>query len=172
MDVFVAAYTEVSVNNDGYLEKSDVEKQVRPETVLITLMLANNETGVIFPIRAIGCWLKVLNKERKHRVWLHTDAAQAIGKMEVNVQELGVDYLSIVGHKSKGLEILPATQLFFCYRSSDPGSVHLAVVAQEEHNVEELHLVENKHVLWLDAQARISVTVSSSRDLEICGNIT
>uniref|UniRef100_A0A1B6KCN2 Selenocysteine lyase n=1 Tax=Graphocephala atropunctata TaxID=36148 RepID=A0A1B6KCN2_9HEMI len=98
-------YTEVAVNQDGCLEVSDVMAHVRPETVLVTLMLANNETGVIFPIQRIGKELKAVNQKRKHRVWFHVDAAQAIGKMEVNVQELGVDYLSIVGHKFYGPRI-------------------------------------------------------------------
>uniref|UniRef100_A0A8C7YHD7 Selenocysteine lyase n=1 Tax=Oryzias sinensis TaxID=183150 RepID=A0A8C7YHD7_9TELE len=74
----------------GCIEVEDVIAAVRPNTCLISVMLANNETGVIM----------FLNKQRERlRILLHTDAAQALGKIPVDVQELGVDYLTIVGHK-------------------------------------------------------------------------
>ncbi|KAI4888998.1 hypothetical protein NFI96_019095 [Prochilodus magdalenae] len=84
----------------GRVEVEDVMAAMRPNTCLVTVMLANNETGVIMPIREI-CQ-KVRSAKRSScspRVLLHTDAAQAIGKIKVDAQELGVDYMTIVGHK-------------------------------------------------------------------------
>ncbi|XP_042371262.1 selenocysteine lyase-like, partial [Plectropomus leopardus] len=82
------------------VEVEDVIAAVRPNTCLISIMLANNETGVIMPLQEICQRIKSLNKQRDRlRILLHTDAAQALGKIRVDVCELGVDYLTIVGHK-------------------------------------------------------------------------
>ncbi|KAJ8418621.1 hypothetical protein AAFF_G00001200 [Aldrovandia affinis] len=82
------------------VEVEDVMAAVRPTTCLISVMLANNETGVLMPIRELCQRVRSLNKQQPApRILLHTDAAQAIGKVRVDAQELGVDYLTIVGHK-------------------------------------------------------------------------
>lgn len=82
------------------VEVEDIIAAVRPNTCLVSVMLANNETGVIMPIQEICQRIKSLNKQQERlRILLHTDAAQALGKIPVDVQELGVDYLTIVGHK-------------------------------------------------------------------------
>ncbi|XP_012716724.2 selenocysteine lyase [Fundulus heteroclitus] len=82
------------------VDVEDIIAAVRPNTCLISVMLANNETGVIMPIQEICQRVKSLNKQHERlRILLHTDAAQALGKIPVDVQELGVDYLTIVGHK-------------------------------------------------------------------------
>jgi Cys-tRNA synthase (O-phospho-L-seryl-tRNA:Cys-tRNA synthase) len=87
----------------GRVEADSIIALVKDNTRLITVMHANNETGVIMPISEIGKRLKGLNEERMRkglpRVLLHTDAAQTIGKHRVDVKELQVDYLTIVGHK-------------------------------------------------------------------------
>ena len=70
-----------------------VKKAILPQTTLITIMLANNETGTLQPIKEIS---KI---GREHGIPIHTDAAQAVGKMEVDVNDLGVDFLSVAGHK-------------------------------------------------------------------------
>ncbi|XP_039463353.1 selenocysteine lyase isoform X2 [Oreochromis aureus] len=82
------------------VEVEDIIAAVRPNTCLISVMLANNETGVIMPLQEICQRIKSLNKQRERlRILLHTDAAQALGKIRVDVSDLGVDYLTIVGHK-------------------------------------------------------------------------
>ncbi|XP_041861924.1 selenocysteine lyase [Melanotaenia boesemani] len=82
------------------VEVEDIVAAVRPNTCLISVMLANNETGVIMPIQEICQRIKSLNKQQERlRILLHTDAAQAVGKIPVDVQEMEVDYLTIVGHK-------------------------------------------------------------------------
>lgn len=99
--------TYLPVGSDGRVTAYDVEKSIRPDTVLITIMTANNETGVIQPIREIGA------TAQKHRVCFHTDAAQAVGKVPIHVGELGVDLLTIVGHKiyaPKGISALYVKQ--------------------------------------------------------------
>jgi cysteine desulfurase len=86
--------TRLPVYENGIVRIEDVAEALRPETVLITIMLANNEIGTIQPIREIGS----LVRDRRH-LWLHTDAVQAAGRLPLNVDELGCDLLTISGHK-------------------------------------------------------------------------
>ncbi|KAJ8320458.1 hypothetical protein KUTeg_002045 [Tegillarca granosa] len=85
----------------GCVEVEDIVSSIRPTTCMITVMLANNETGVIQPIKEICERVQQINANRRNQppILLHTDAAQAIGKINVDVLDLDVDYLTIVGHK-------------------------------------------------------------------------
>uniref|UniRef100_A0A8C7Q2F4 Selenocysteine lyase n=1 Tax=Oncorhynchus mykiss TaxID=8022 RepID=A0A8C7Q2F4_ONCMY len=95
-----ADVTSVAVSKvTGRVEVEDVLAAVRPSTCLISIMMANNETGVLMPIRELCQRVRFVNRQRQHRILLHTDAAQAIGKVRVDARDLGVDYLTIVGHK-------------------------------------------------------------------------
>lgn len=85
--------TYVPVNREGLVDPDDIREAIRPETVLISVMLANNEIGTIQPIAEIG---RIAAEED---IYFHCDAVQAAGKMRVDVKELGVDLLSISGHK-------------------------------------------------------------------------
>ncbi|KAL8600025.1 hypothetical protein ACOMHN_057794 [Nucella lapillus] len=94
----VAEVTYVPVSpKSGRVEVEDVLSALRPNTVMITIMLANNESGVIQPVAEIS--EKIRQKSKHQHVLLHTDAAQALGKIPVDVSDLGVDFLTIVGHK-------------------------------------------------------------------------
>ncbi|XP_016089593.1 selenocysteine lyase-like [Sinocyclocheilus grahami] len=90
------------------VEVEDVIAAIRPTTSLVSIMLANNETGIIMPIKNICQRVREVNKQRAAsapKILLHTDAAQAIGKIRVDAHELGVDYITIVGHKFYGPRI-------------------------------------------------------------------
>jgi cysteine desulfurase len=88
--------TYVPVNTDGVVDIDKLEGSIRDNTVLISIMHANNEVGTIQPIREIAGIAK------KNGVYFHTDAVQSVGKIPVNVDELGVDMLSISSHKIHG----------------------------------------------------------------------
>ncbi|XP_010894727.2 selenocysteine lyase isoform X2 [Esox lucius] len=90
-DVTLVAVSKVT----GRVEVEDVLTAVRPNTCLISIMMANNETGVMMPIRELCQRIRSVSGQRHHRILLHTDAAQAIGKVGVDARDLGVDYLTI-----------------------------------------------------------------------------
>ncbi len=83
----------IAVDEFGIIKMDELEAAIRPETILITVMHANNEVGSIQPIAEMAKLAK------EHNIYLHSDAAQSLGKIPVNVQEMGVDLLSIAGHK-------------------------------------------------------------------------
>ena len=86
----------VPVNGRGEVDPGDVRKAIRPQTRLISIMMANNETGVVQPVEEIG---KIAVEDD---VFFHTDAVQAAGKIPVDVQKIKCDALSISGHKIHG----------------------------------------------------------------------
>jgi len=98
--------TYLPVDNYGRVNPEDVRRSIRPDTILVTIMHANNEVGTIEPIAEIGKVIKEENTKRASaglpKVYFHTDAVQTAGKIEVDVQELGVDMLSISAHKFYG----------------------------------------------------------------------
>ena len=103
--------TYLPVDGFGMVDPKDVENAIRKDTILITIMHANNEVGTIQPIKEIGAIA------RKQNIVFHTDASQSIGKIETDVEKLGVDLLTIAGHKlyaPKGigaLYIMKGTQI-------------------------------------------------------------
>lgn len=113
LDRFGFDFTYVAVNEKGIVEPDAIKAAIRKETVLVSVMLANNETGCINPLEEISAIT------REHGLLLHTDAVQAMGKIPVDVKALKVDILTASGHKynapkgvgfqyiREGLDIIP-----------------------------------------------------------------
>ncbi|KAI9142027.1 pyridoxal phosphate-dependent transferase [Paraphysoderma sedebokerense] len=100
--------TLVSPTPSGHINPTDIIQALKPNTVLVSIMLANNETGCISDIAAMSDLIRNWERSNIHdtgRIKIHTDAAQAIGKLKVDVKELNVDYLTVVGHKFYGPRI-------------------------------------------------------------------
>lgn len=90
--------TYLPVYEDGIVRIEDVKNALRDDTILITIMTANNEIGTIQPVEEIGKLVRNL-RENGQKIWFHTDAVQAVGKISVDVEEINCDLLSISAHK-------------------------------------------------------------------------
>ncbi len=91
-----ARITYLDVDENGIVKMDELQKAITPETILISIMFANNEIGSIQPIREIGMIAK------EHDILFHTDAVQAFGQVPIDVDELNIDMLSSSGHKING----------------------------------------------------------------------
>jgi cysteine desulfurase len=95
--------TWLGVDSNGQIDLAELERAIRPDTAIVTVMWANNETGVLFPMEEIAALV------RKKGALFHTDAVQAIGKIPLRISELPINFLSLSGHKlhcPKGVGVL------------------------------------------------------------------
>lgn len=175
--------TIVPTDNTGRVDPQRVADAIRDDTVLVSIMHANNEIGTIQPIREISevC--------RARRVLLHTDAAQSIGKVRTQVDELGVDLLSLAGHKlyapkgvgalyvRRGTRVQPFTRGAGHERGLRPGTENVAALAglgQAAHlaarsvdeNQSRINQLRNR--LFEQLQAQVSGSVTCNGDLARC----
>ena len=118
-----ARITYLDVDGDGRVRPEDVEAAITPDTVLVTIMAANNEIGTVQPVREIG------EIAHRHGVIFHTDAVQAFGQLPFTVDDWGIDMLSASGHKFNG----PKGTGFLYIRKGTPVRAFLHGGAQE-HN--------------------------------------
>ncbi len=88
--------TYLPVDEEGLIDLQELEEAIRPDTILITIMTANNEIGTIQPI------FRIAEIAGEHDIYFHTDAVQAAGQLEIDVQQSGVDLLSLSAHKING----------------------------------------------------------------------
>jgi cysteine desulfurase len=127
--------TYLPVDGDGVVDLDALERALDDETILVSVMLANNETGTLQPLE------KIVETASGRGVPVHTDAVQAVGKIPLDVRELGVDLLSVSGHKfhgpkgvgalyvREGLEIMPIMQGGHHEKGLRPGTVNYPAVA-------------------------------------------
>ncbi|KAJ7383179.1 cysteine desulfurase [Desmophyllum pertusum] len=88
--------TYLPVRTNGLIDMQQLEEAIRPDTSLVSVMMVNNEIGVTQPVKEIGALC------RKNKIFFHTDAAQAVGKIPIDVNDLKIDLMSISGHKLYG----------------------------------------------------------------------
>jgi len=187
----------VKPNTDGIISVADIEKEIRDNTILVSVMYVNNEIGTIQPIREIGELVKKINTERMTRepsspdirqgrrddilIGFHTDAVQATLYENMNVSELGVDLMSISGHKiygPKGIGILyvkKGTKLKNIQHGGHhefglrPGTLNTPLIVGIGQALELIKNRDNKKIknlrdyLWTELQKNIS-------DLKLNGN--
>src|SRR5215510_12331694 len=91
--------TRLPVYENGIIRIDDLNHALRADTVLVTLMWANNEIGTIQPIREVGALIRERRAKGQRHLWFHTDAVQAAGRLALNVDDVGSDLLSISAHK-------------------------------------------------------------------------
>ena len=89
-------FTFVGVDKEGFVDIEELKKAIRPDTILISCMYANNEVGTIEPIK------EIVEIAHSHGILCHTDAVQAMGAMRINVADLSVDFMSFSAHKFNG----------------------------------------------------------------------
>jgi cysteine desulfurase len=95
--------TRLKVDSDGMLDMAEYEAALSDDTAIVSVMWANNETGVIFPVEEMA------GMARQRGILFHTDAVQAVGKLDIKLKELDIDFLSLSGHKlhaPKGVGVL------------------------------------------------------------------
>ena len=120
------------VRKDGVISLREVKKNIKPNTVLVSVMYANNEIGTIQPIQEIGRMIAKANLDRGEKIIFHTDAVQAVNYLDCNVDSLGVDLLTASAHKiygPKGVGLLYIRKNTLLKRIQDGGEQEFSLRA-------------------------------------------
>ena len=91
--------TMLPVYEEGVVRLDDFRAAFRPDTVLVSIMMANNEIGTVQPVAEIGAMVRSARESGRHNIWFHTDAVQAAGRLSLDVNTIGCDLLSLSSHK-------------------------------------------------------------------------
>ncbi len=94
--------TQIPVDTYGEINLNKLQKTIKKDTILVSIMHANNEIGTIEPIQKIGKFLKAKNSKLKDKIYFHTDAAQSFGKIPIDVKKMNIDLLTASSHKIYG----------------------------------------------------------------------
>ena len=116
--------TYLPVNKDGVIDLESLKKEIKDNTVLISIMMVNNETGVIQPIK------EIVEIAHKKNILVHTDAVQAVGHIKIDVKELDIDFLTLSGHK-----IYAPKGIGACYIKNKSSIVPLICGGKQEFNL-------------------------------------
>src|SRR5437016_7329311 len=91
--------TRLPVYDNGLVRVDDVRAAIRADTVLVSVMMANNEIGTIQPVQEIGALVRAIRESGQKHLWFHTDAVQAAGRIPIAIEKIGCDLLSLSAHK-------------------------------------------------------------------------
>lgn len=175
--------TYVPVDRFGSVNPTDVENAIRPDTALISIMYGNNEVGTIQPVTEIAGIAK------KHNITFHTDASQSVGKIATDVQELGVDLLTIAGHKlyapkgigalyiRQGVKIEGLIHGASQEKGISPGTenvIHIVglgkacEIAQRDFDKNHQHMLATRNSLLKGLKSELGSRVTVNADLKNC----
>jgi cysteine desulfurase len=181
--------TYLPVQSDGLVDLELLESSIRPDTILVSMMAANNEIGVLQPLAAIASVCK------QHQVLFHTDAAQAIAKIPLNVSEMNIDLMSMTAHKvygPKGIGALyvrrrnPRVQLApqlhgggherglrsgTLYTPQIVGFAKAVAIALESQASEELSIIELRQQLWQQLAQLEGIHLNGHPTQRLAGNL-
>lgn len=181
--------TQLAVQEQGFIDLIELEKAIRPDTILVSVMAANNEIGVIQPLEKIGqiC--------HHHSVLFHTDAAQALGKIPLDVEEMKIDLMSLTAHKiygPKGIGALyvrrrnPRVKLAAQFhgggherglRSGTLSTPHIVgfgkaiEIAIPKMELETQRLIQLKQRLWQQLSTLENITLNGHPTQRLAGNL-
>jgi cysteine desulfurase len=153
-----AEVTLLPVYKEGIVRVEDVKNAIKENTVLISVGYANSEIGTVQPIKEIGDLIKEENKKRKNKIIFHTDAVQAINYLPTNVNDLGVDMLTLSGHKiygpkgvavlyiKEGIKISPIIYGASQEKGIKPGTENIFAIAGLGFAIEEVKKNDNKKI--------------------------
>jgi len=178
----LAKVTYLTVDEFGLVSLEDLKKAISSETRLVSIMYVNNEVGTIEPIKEIGSFLKKLNKKRENKIFFHTDATQAVAYLDVNVDHLNVDLLSLTGHKinaPKGVGVLYVRKGIKLIKQQDGGGQEFNLRAGTE-NVpyivglgKAISLVNNENIQKIkDLSKKLTTEILKIKEVFLTGHPT